>query len=68
MINAHMIGTPPEESEHVEWSTPDVLAEDDWTGLLGMPVAEYAEQNPHMIAWYAARQDVVAPTTTTAKK
>lgn len=51
MINAHMLGTPTEPGEHVDWSEPDIMTEADWTELLGTSVAEYAASSPHMIVW-----------------
>lgn len=49
IINAHMIGAATEPGEYVDWSSPDVMPEQEWTDLLGMSVAEFADANPHMI-------------------
>lgn len=51
MINGHMIGTPAEPGEHVDWSSPDVMTADEWRDLLGEPVDTYAADSPHMIVW-----------------
>ena len=51
IINAAMFGTPSEPGEYVDWSTPDVHDEIEWFEILGVDVATFAEDNPHMIVW-----------------
>jgi hypothetical protein len=54
IINAHMLGTPREHGEYVDWSAPDYADEDTRPFLLGADVADYAAANPHMIVFEVA--------------
>lgn len=54
ILNGHMLGHASEPGEHVNWSEPDVMSEQEWERLLGMSVADYAVIAPWMIVWEVA--------------
>jgi hypothetical protein len=51
IVNAHMFGAESAPGEHVNWTTPDIMAESEWVEILGMSTAEYASTAPHMIVF-----------------
>jgi hypothetical protein len=51
ILNAHMFGQATEPGEHVDWSEPDVMTEEEWEQVLGMSIADYAVTAPWMIVW-----------------
>lgn len=51
ILNADMFGAESEPSEHVDWSTPDIMTREEWIELLGSSPEMYASWNPHMIVF-----------------
>lgn len=51
IVNADMFGSESAPGEHVDWSAPDVDTAPGWAASLGQSVADYAEDNPHMIVF-----------------
>lgn len=56
IINSTMFGAPLEPTEHVDWSSPDWNTREDWEGLLGQSVEDYAASWPHMIVFEHERE------------